>query len=55
MILMVVREILKLISGMYWIMKPKKLVAKGRKSIFLSLDKTEYSLLSIASIELVRS
>ena len=36
MILMVVREILKLISAMYWIMKPRKLVASGMKSTFLS-------------------
>lgn len=41
MILIVVSEILKLISGMYWIMKPKKLVAYGRKSVFLSPDKIE--------------
>ena len=55
MILMVVREILKFISGMYWRMKPRKLVAYGRNSIFLSAISAEWSWLSMASIELVLS
>ena len=55
MILTVVKEILKLISGMNWIMKPRKGVAWGKKSTFLSLSKIVLSLLSIFSMAPVRS
>lgn len=52
---MVVMEILKLISAMNYIMKPRKLVASGMKSTFLSEFKIMASWLSIASMALVRS
>ena len=55
MILIAVRDILKLMSDMYWIMNPKNAVAYGMKSIFLSLMTTTLTLLSIASIALVLS
>lgn len=55
MILIVEREILKLISGIYWIIKPRNAVAYGMKSTFLSLNKITFSLLSIASIAFVLS
>ena len=42
-------------SEIYWSINPKKWVAYGKKSVFLSLDSMIFNLLSIASIAFVLS
>lgn len=48
-------EILKLISAINYIMNPRKVVAYGIKSSFLSVFNVIFNLLSIASIAFVLS